>query len=153
MKDIDGLELPKKKIEYLMFLSGTDHPVRTSEIATHFGVDPSTVTKTVESLAESGLVDHEPYRGVVLTGRGRSYTSFLIRRHRLLGLVFSRYGLSEGEADRQARDIGGYVAKDTIDKICASLGHPSVGIGGTIPHDYCCCCPGGGTCPETREGE
>ncbi len=107
-----------------MFLSGTAYPVRTSEIATHFHVDPSTVTKTIESLAGSGLVDHEPYRGVVLTGRGRRHTYFLIRRRRLLGLVFTLYGLSEGKADRQARDIEEYVAKDTIDRICASLGPP-----------------------------
>lgn len=142
MKGIDGLELPRKKIEYLMFLAGTDKPVRTMDIAAHFGVDPSTVTKTIENLAESGLIEHEPYRGSVLTSRGRHYTAFLIRRRRLLGLVFSRYGLSEGEADHQAGEIEGRVAKETIDKICASLGHPSLGIGGAIPPDYCCCCPG-----------
>lgn len=141
MKDIDGLELPKKKIEYLILLSRADRPVRTSEMAAHFGVDPSTVTKTIESLAIAGLIDHEPYRGAVLTSRGKDYTAFLIRRHRLLGLVFSRHGLSADEADQQVSEFEGLVAKETVNKICASLGHPEAGLGGSIPPDFCCCCP------------
>ena len=104
-------------------------------------VDPSTITKTVDDLAGKGLVRHIPYRGFRLTDAGREYAAFLVRRHRLLGLMLSHYGLTPGEACSEASKFEGYVSKDTVDKICTSLGHPTMSICGRITRDTCCCCP------------
>ena len=143
MKDIDGLETSPKKNEYLKYILSRDGTVKTTDISSEFHVDPSTITKTINELASAGLVQHTPYRGIALTKRGKSYAEFLVRRHRILGLVLSHYGLSGEEACKTASKFEGYVPKEVIDKMCASLGHPTMGVCGKIHHDTCCCCPEG----------
>lgn len=141
MKHIDGLELSPRKSEYMKHLLDFDSFAKTSDLSGHFKVDPSTVTKTIDELAETGLIEHLPYHGFRLTKVGRSYAEFLVRRHRILGLMFSHYGLTPEEACREASKIEWYVSKETIDKICSSLGHPTMSFCGRIAHDTCCCCP------------
>lgn len=141
MKDIDGLELSPKKCEYLKFLLEKGGNVCTTDISNHFGLDPSTITKTIVDMSSTGLIYYVPYRGVNLTPRGREYAEFLVRRHRLLELMFSHYGLTEAEACSEASKLEGLVSKDIVDKICNSMGHPNMGICGKIKHDTCCCCP------------
>jgi Mn-dependent DtxR family transcriptional regulator len=141
MKNIDGLELSPRKGEYLKYLLGHEGVAKTTDLSSEFHVDPSTVTKTINELSATGLVEHVPYRGIRLTGSGREYAEFLVRRHRILGLVLSHYGLSPEEACHEASRFEGYVSKETVDRICASLGHPMMGVCGRITHDPCCCCP------------
>jgi DtxR family Mn-dependent transcriptional regulator len=141
MKDIDGLEISPKKIEYLKYILSREGTVKTTDISSEFHVDPSTITKTINELASTGLILHVPYRGISLTEKGKEYAEFLVRRHRILGLVLSHYGLSRDEACKATSEFEGYVPKDVIDKMCASLGHPTTGICGKISHDTCCCCP------------
>jgi len=144
MKDITGLELSPKKNEYLKYILEQEGPVKTTDISSRFKVDPSTITKSINELATTGLIQHVPYRGITLTERGRDYAEFLVRRHRILGLILSHYGLSSDEACETASKFEGYVPKDVIDKMCASLGHPTMGVCGKIYHDTCCCCPAEG---------
>ncbi|HMK45782.1 MAG TPA: metal-dependent transcriptional regulator [Methanocella sp.] len=141
MKDIDGRELSPKRNELLKFLLDQDKVVKTTDLADHFGVDPSTITKMVCELATTGLIEHVPYHGVGLTQSGREYAGFLVRRHRILSLMLSHYGLSHNEACAAAANFESYVSKETIDHICASLGHPTMSGCGRIMHDICCCCP------------
>jgi Mn-dependent DtxR family transcriptional regulator len=141
MRDIDGLELSPKKSEYVKYILEKGGTVHTTGISEHFGLDPSTITKTIGEMSSTGLIEHVPYRGVRLTRKGREYAEFLVRRHRILELMLSHYGLSAEEACSEALKFEGYVSKDVVDKICASLGHPSTGICGRITHDTCCCCP------------
>ncbi|NYT17761.1 MAG: helix-turn-helix domain-containing protein [Methanomicrobiales archaeon] len=82
MEDYTGLELSPRKVEYLKYLSGQGGSAKISELSGHFGVDPSTATRTVQELTWEGFVHHEPYGDVVLTGFGEEYSAFLLRRHR-----------------------------------------------------------------------
>lgn len=141
MKDIDGLELSPRKSGYIKFIYEKEGPVKTNELSKAFGVDPSTITKAINELERTGFITHEPYRGVRLTESGKEYAEFLIRRHRILGLVLSHYGLNEAKACEQASKLESYVSKETVDRMCSALGHPTMGICGKIMHDYCCCCP------------
>jgi DtxR family transcriptional regulator, Mn-dependent transcriptional regulator len=141
MKDIDGLELSSRKSEYVKYLLERDGFAKTSDLSGHFGVDPSTITKTFDEFAGTGLVEHVPYRGFRLTEAGREYAAFLVRRHRILGLMLSHYGLTPEEACAEVSRFEGFVTKETIDKICSSLGHPTTSACGRITHDTCCCCP------------
>jgi len=77
MKITDGLELSAKKVEYLKYLSGRTSAVKTNHLAIRFGVDPSTITKTISELAESGYLTYTPYHGVCLSKKGRQYAEFL----------------------------------------------------------------------------
>jgi Mn-dependent DtxR family transcriptional regulator len=141
MKNIDGLELSPKKIEYLKFLLEKGGTVKTTDISSRFNVDPSTTTKTINEMSGTGLIKHVPYRGISLTKRGREYAEFLVRRHRIIELMLSHYGLTAKEACKEAAKLEGHMSKEVVDKICQSLGHPNMGICGKITHDYCCCYP------------
>ncbi|HZD42990.1 MAG TPA: metal-dependent transcriptional regulator [Methanomicrobiales archaeon] len=153
MKRIDGLEVSQKKAEYLKYILEQGERARTKEIADHFSVSPSTITKVLEDLAQHGFVVHTPYYGVVLTPMGKEYAGFLLRRHRLLSLALTHFGLDEDEACNEAKKFEAYVSKEVIDRICASFGHPVMGICGPIEHDTCCCCPEHLACESQTEAE
>jgi Mn-dependent DtxR family transcriptional regulator len=137
MEEITGLELSPRKIEYVKYLFRMEGRVRTNEISEHFNVDPSTITKTIGELAETGYVDHMPYRGFKLTPMGQEYAEFLIHRHRILSLMLKQNGVDAEDACREAARFEGYVSKKAIDRICSSMGHPTVGVCGTIEHTHC----------------
>ena len=73
MKEGAGFELSPKKVEYIKFIKGKTGPVKTNDIAAGFGVDPSTITKTMSELADEGLLDYIPYHGVSLSAKGIIY--------------------------------------------------------------------------------
>lgn len=137
MKEITGFELSPRKIEYLKYLFQRKARVRTNEIAEHFEVDPSTITKTLNELSETGYVDHVPYRGAKLTKKGTKYAAFLIHRHRILSLLLKQHGLDSDDACREASRFEGYVSKEAVDRICSSMGHPRMGVCGEIDHTSC----------------
>jgi Mn-dependent DtxR family transcriptional regulator len=133
-----GLELPRRKVEYLKYMGEQKGPVKTNEIASQFGVDPSTITKTLTELAASGLVIHTPYHGVTLSDPGRLYTAFLVKRHRILSLMLTHFGLSHEQACIEVSRFESLVSKDAVDHICRSMGHPDQGVCGKITHDPGC---------------
>ncbi|MDD1718853.1 MAG: metal-dependent transcriptional regulator [Methanoregulaceae archaeon] len=133
-----GLALSPRKVEYLKFIFGRGSTVRTNEIAGAFEVDPSTITKTITELAESGYLSHIPYHGIRLTEAGIRYAEFLVKRHRILSLVLVRFGLPEEKACREVSRFESLVTKEAIDTICRSMGHPSRGVCGEITHDTGC---------------
>jgi DtxR family transcriptional regulator, Mn-dependent transcriptional regulator len=131
--------LSRRKNEYIKFLYTRGGGAANTEVAAHFKVDPSTITRTVQTLIREGLVEHLPYKKILLTPEGMEYGVFLLRRHRLLALVFSRYGLSSEEACAQASRSENTVPREVVDAICASLGHPTEGACGPIDHASGCC--------------
>jgi len=56
---------------------------KTTELAKQLKVALGTITNTVESMERQGLVVHQPYKGVKLTGKGQKIALDVIRRHRL----------------------------------------------------------------------
>ena len=144
MHHFDGLELPPRKAAYLMFILGKGESVATSDISRAFMVDPSTITKTIGELSRDGYLSHTPYHGVSLTPRGKEFTEFLVRRHRILSLVLTHYGLSPEKACREVSRFESFVSREAVDTMCRSLGHPVMGVCGTIPPDPGCC-PSPGT--------
>lgn len=139
MSRFTGQEISPRRGEYLKFILEQGGMVKPMEVTSHFGVDPSTVTRAIEYLTHEKLVDHAPYQAVTLTRKGREYAAFLLRRHRILGLVLSQYGLSSEEACTQAARMEGSLHRMTVDRMCASLGHPTEGICGAIPPGSQCC--------------
>ena len=138
MESDDGLALSPRKVEYLKYISGRNGTVRTNEIAAHYNIDPSTVTKTIAELADTGYLSHTPYRGVCLTLRGKQCAGFLVKRHRILSLALVRYGLSDEQACREVSRFESLVSREAIDTMCRAMGHPSHGICGEITHDAGC---------------
>jgi DtxR family Mn-dependent transcriptional regulator len=138
MEMSDGLELSPRKVEYLKYIFEKEGAVRTNEIASRFNVDPSTITKTINELAESGLVTYTRYHGVSLSSFGKQYAEFLVKRHRILSLILTHFGLSHEQACIEVSRFESLVSKDAIDRMCKSMGHPNTGICGEITHDKGC---------------
>lgn len=131
--------LTPRRIAYLKYLLEQDGAVTNAQIAVHFSVDPSTSSKTIRMLVEAGLIDHTPYRRVHLSPRGRRCAEFLLRRHRLLSLAFSRMGVDPSDACEQASRCEAQIPREVVNTICAALGHPTTSVCGTIMHDRGCC--------------
>jgi len=133
-----GLELSPKKVEYIKFLAGKNGPVKTTDMAAGFGVDPSTITKAMSELTEDGFLDYTPYHGVSLSAKGKVTADFLVKRHRILALAMTHFGLSHEQACREVSRFESFVSKDAIDRMCRAMGHPNKGICGDITHDDGC---------------
>ncbi len=133
-----GLALSARKVEYLKFIYETGGTVRTTTIASAFGVDPSTITKTLAELATAGYLRHVPYHGVCLTKNGLLHAEFLVKRHRILSLMLFRNGLHPEEACSEASRFESHVSKKAVDRICHFMGHPHQGVCGKITHDRDC---------------
>ena len=133
-----GLELTPRKVDYLKYIFERGGTIRTTDISLHFTVDPSTITKTVGELAEAGYLNHTPYRGVALTESGKQHAAFLVKRHRILSLVFTRNGLSDEQACREVTRFESFISREAVDTICRAMGHPQQGGCGAITHDEGC---------------
>lgn len=106
---------------------GPDGLVTMGEIAGRLGVAPGTVTAMVKTLADSGLVDYEPYSGVRLTAAGRQLASHVLRRHRLVELFLVRImGMSWSEVHSEAERLEHAVSEELVERMDRMLGHPSV---------------------------
>ncbi len=143
MKDIDGLELSPKKIEYLKFIN-QKKKAKTTEISCKFKVDPSTTTKILLELAKTDLIIYTPYHGCSLTEKGIEYAEFLNRRHGLIVYMLAGMGMDAKTACKEAQRFEYYVTKDVVDMLCKNFSHPCHSpCGMEISRDNCCCCPGG----------
>ncbi|MFP3947723.1 MAG: metal-dependent transcriptional regulator [Gemmatimonadota bacterium] len=112
----------------------------TSQLAEALDVQPASVSGMIKRLAENGLVEHVPYRGVRLTDQGVREALRIVRRHRVLETYLHvRLGYSWEEVHREAERLE-HAASDTlVDRMAAALEHPE--------HD-----PHGAPIP-TRSGE
>jgi Mn-dependent DtxR family transcriptional regulator len=140
----DGLGLSPRKVTYLKYFFESGGPVKTSDLATRFAVDPSTITKTLTELADAGLLTLAPYHGASLSPAGKAYAEFLVKRHRILALILTHYGLSDEEACREVSRFESLVSKGAIDRMCQAMGHPRQGVCGEITHDTGCLLQGAG---------
>ena len=97
------------------------------QLAAAVGVTPGTATTMVKTLAESGLVNYEPYAGVSLTRAGRRLAALVLRRHRLVELFLVRVmGLRWDEVHEEAELLEHVVSDRLIDRMDEMLGRPEV---------------------------
>jgi DtxR family Mn-dependent transcriptional regulator len=100
------------------------------QLAAALGVTPGTATTMVKTLAESGLVNYEPYTGVSLTRAGRRLAGLVLRRHRLVELFLVQVmGLRWDEVHDEAELLEHVVSDRLIDRMDEMLGRPE-----TDPH-------------------
>jgi DtxR family transcriptional regulator, Mn-dependent transcriptional regulator len=81
----------------------------------------------IKRLAELNLVEHRPYRGVVLTVTGRKAALEVIRHHRLLELYLAEaLGYSWDEVHEEADRLEHSISEEFEARIDRALGFPSV---------------------------
>src|ERR671919_712009 len=100
--------------------------VTTSALAGRMSVSAPSATAMTKRLAELGLVERAPYRGVVLTEEGRLGALEVLRHHRLLELyLVNRLGLSLDEVHVEADRLEHALSEELEAKIDAELGFPT----------------------------
>src|SRR5437762_8749281 len=95
-------------------------------VASARSVTPGTATTMVKALAESGLVEYEPYTGVRLTKAGDKLAALVLRRHRLVELFLVQVmGMRWDEVHDEAEQLEHVVSDRLIDRIDEMLGQPT----------------------------
>jgi DtxR family Mn-dependent transcriptional regulator len=107
-------------------LESAGERVTTSALASRMGVAAPSATAMTKRLAELGLVERAPYRGVVLTEAGRRGALEVLRHHRLLERYLAdRLGLSLDEVHAEADRLEHALSEELEAKIDAELGYPT----------------------------
>jgi DtxR family Mn-dependent transcriptional regulator len=107
-------------------LETADERVTTSALAHRMGVSAPSATAMTKRLAELGLVERAPYRGVELTERGRLGALEVLRHHRLLErYLVDRLGLSLDEVHAEAELLEHALSEELEARIDESLGYPT----------------------------
>jgi DtxR family Mn-dependent transcriptional regulator len=106
-------------------LSADGQPASTSAIAQHLELAAPSVSGMIKRLSEQGLLEHEPYKGVVLTVEGRRLALRMVRRHRILEAYlvgFLGYGWEDVHAE--AEQLEHAVSDVLIERMASALGNP-----------------------------
>jgi DtxR family transcriptional regulator, Mn-dependent transcriptional regulator len=101
--------------------------VSTNDLAARLGVTAASVSGMVRKLTEVGIVEHEPYHGVRLTGDGRRVALEVLRHHRLLELFLAQeLGMSWDRVHAEAEVLEHVLSEELEELIAARLGDPAV---------------------------
>lgn len=101
--------------------------VSTSALAQHLDRSPASVTNMVKSLAEQGLVEHEPYRGVRLSEEGEREALRIIRRHRVIeAYLIERLGYSWDRVHAEAERLEHAASDELVERMASVLGDPEM---------------------------
>ena len=108
-------------------LETRDGSASTNELAALLEVRPGSVSGMLRKLSALGLVEHERYRGVRLTERGRRVALEVIRHHRLLELfLVESLGMTWDEVHAEAEVLEHALSEELEELIAAKLGDPTV---------------------------
>jgi DtxR family Mn-dependent transcriptional regulator len=102
-------------------------PVKTKELAEALGVALPSVTSMLKSLASSGLVQYERYRGAQLTEAGQRLALNVVRKHRLVEVFLVKtLGYTWDEVHDEAEQMEHAISDELAARIDRYLGYPTV---------------------------
>src|SRR3954447_9650489 len=102
-------------------------PVSNNAIAERLGVSAASASSMVKKLGGLGLVEHVPYRGVVLTGRGMNVALEVLRHHRLLErFLAEELGVPWDRVHDEAEVLEHVLSEELEELIAVKLGHPTI---------------------------
>ena len=108
-------------------LESREGAASTTDLAALLEVRPASVSGMLRKLSALGLVEHERYRGVRLTGRGRRVALEVIRHHRLVELfLVESLGMTWDEVHAEAEVLEHALSEELEELIAAKLGDPTV---------------------------
>lgn len=106
-------------------LQQSEAAVSTTALAERLERSAASVTNMVKSLAEQGLLEHQPYHGVRLTPTGELSALRIIRRHRVLELyLIEKLGYSWEDVHDEAERLEHAASDGLIDRMARALGEP-----------------------------
>jgi DtxR family Mn-dependent transcriptional regulator len=129
---VDTLSKPDREALKAIYRVSRDGEAHTGVLAERLGLSPGTITATVKRLADRGLVDHKPYKGVELTREGRQAAIAAIRRHRIIErFLADMLGYAWNEADRLATRFEHDIPQEVEDRLFVALDRPNA-----CPHGF-----------------
>jgi len=97
----------------------------TNELAQALDLAPASVSGMLRRLAEQGLVEHEPYRGVTLAPEGRRVALRMLRRHRLIeAYLVAHLGYTWDTVHPEAERLEHAVSDTLVERMAKVLGDP-----------------------------
>jgi DtxR family Mn-dependent transcriptional regulator len=109
---------------------GWEGPLPLASLAHALSISPVSANQMVWRLAERGLVDYHPYRGVMLTATGGAAARRVLRGRRLwTSFLVEHLGFGEDEADALACDLEHLTPPRVADRLEAFLDR----AGGPVP--------------------
>ena len=106
---------------------GDNVTVSTNAVAEQMETKPSSVTDMVKKLAEKGLANYKPYKGVSLTEYGQKTALTLVRKHRLWEVfLVEKLDFSWDEVHDVAEQLEHIKSEKLIDSLDKHLGFPQV---------------------------
>ncbi|MCX7622235.1 MAG: metal-dependent transcriptional regulator [Thermomicrobium sp.] len=113
-------------LKVIFALEREEGRVTTQSIAARLGVQSPSVTNMLKRMAALQLVEHQPYRGVRLTERGRDVALEVIRHHRLLESFLAEVLQYPWEALHEEADRLEHGLSEELESwIDARLGYPT----------------------------
>ena len=129
---VEALSKSDREALKAIYRLSRDGDAHTGGLAERLGLSPGTVTAIVKRLADRGLVDHKPYKGVELTTPGRQAAIASIRRHRVVErFLADMLGYAWNEADRLATSFEHELPEEVEDRLFIALDRPA-----TCPHGF-----------------
>ncbi len=112
-------------LKAIYHLAPGEEPASTNDIAERLGLSPASVSGMIKRLSDGGLLEHLPYRGVVLTESGRRSALRMVRRHRLIeAYLVDRLGYSWDTVHDEAERLEHAVSDLLVERMAAALGDP-----------------------------
>jgi DtxR family transcriptional regulator, Mn-dependent transcriptional regulator len=132
MQNVPQSKSERELLKALYRLTKDGSEAQTGDLAEALSVTPGTITSAVKRLAERGIVDHRPYRGVELTATGRRMAVAAIRRHRIVErFLADMLGYAWNEADRLAATFEHWLPAEVEQRMYQALHRPT-----TCPHGF-----------------
>ncbi len=104
---------------------------KNTELSKKLKVAPPSVTQMIKKLAEEGLVEHQPYKGATLTGKGTALAQKVVRKHRLLERFLQDFlGFSGIKVHDEACRMEHSLSDEAALALCKALDNPK-----TCPDD------------------
>ena len=111
-------------LEAVYNLSQEKRVVRVKDIAKRLGVKMPTVTSMLKTLSEKGMIDHEKYEYLELTGKGSDIGSQIDQRHQTLKtFLIDILQIDHDQADEDACKMEHAVSPITLTRISKLLDH------------------------------
>ena len=112
-------------LKAIFLLQAKGQPASTSAIAELLELSAPSVSGMIKRLSDQGLIEHAPYKGVVLTASGRRVALRMLRRHRIIEAYLVGFlGYSWDTVHDEAERLEHAVSEVLIERMATALGNP-----------------------------
>ena len=112
-------------LKAIFLLQAKGQPASTSAIAELLELSAPSVSGMIKRLSDQGLIEHAPYKGVVLAAPGRRVALRMLRRHRIIEAYLVGFlGYSWDTVHDEAERLEHAVSEVLIERMASALGNP-----------------------------